>query len=130
MPSLGKLLHHAEHLADQLGIQRRGGLVEQHQLGVHRQCPGDRHPLLLAAGQLRRVGVGLLRKPDLVQQVAGPLHRLVLLDALHVDRRLDDVLQRRAVREEVEVLEHHADVAALLGGVAGRHLVQLVPRSR
>ena len=43
-----------------------------------------------------------------------------------MDRRLDDVLQRRAVREQVEVLEHHADVAALLGGVTGRHLVQLV----
>ena len=41
------------------------------------------------------------------------------LHALDLDRRLDDVLQRRAVREQVEVLEHHADVAALLGGVAG-----------
>ena len=38
--------------------------------------------------------------------------------------RLDDVVQHRAVAEEVEVLEHHADVAALLRGVLLAHLVQ------
>ena len=35
-----------------------------------------------------------------------------------MDRRLDDVFQRSHVREQVEALEHHADVAALAGDVA------------
>jgi hypothetical protein len=38
-------------VADQLGIERRGRLVEEHQLGLHRQGAGDRHPLLLASGE-------------------------------------------------------------------------------
>ena len=69
---LGKLFHHREHFADQLRVKRRGGFVEQHELGVHRQRPGDRDPLLLAAGQLRRIGVRLIRQPDLVQQILCP----------------------------------------------------------
>src|SRR3954451_22015061 len=39
--------HHIEHLSDQLGVERAGRLVEEHELGLHRQCPRDRHPLLL-----------------------------------------------------------------------------------
>ena len=33
------------------GIERRGHLVEEHHLRVHRESPGDRDPLLLAAGE-------------------------------------------------------------------------------
>ena len=42
------------------GSRRRGRLVEQHHLRVHGQRAGDRDALLLAAGQLRRVLVGLV----------------------------------------------------------------------
>ena len=45
--------HHVEHVADELGVERRGRLVEQHQLRLHRQRPRDRDPLLLPARQLR-----------------------------------------------------------------------------
>ncbi len=51
MPPCGQLPDHVEHLGDELGIQRAGHLVEQHDLRVHGQGPDDRHPLLLAAGQ-------------------------------------------------------------------------------
>ena len=34
--------------------------------------------------------------------------------------RLDDVLEGGHVREEVEALEHHADVRALLAAIRGR----------
>jgi hypothetical protein len=37
------------------GIERRGRLVEQHDLGAHAQRAGDRHALLLAAGKLARI---------------------------------------------------------------------------
>src|SRR5215469_12111078 len=46
---LRELADHAQHLADELGIERRGRLVEQHELRLHRQHASDRDPLLLAA---------------------------------------------------------------------------------
>ena len=45
-PRLGELAHHGEHLADELGIERRGRLVEQHHLRVEAERAGDRDPLL------------------------------------------------------------------------------------
>ena len=50
----GEADHGVEHLLDHLRIERRGRLVEQHDLGLHAQRPGDRHALLLAARELRR----------------------------------------------------------------------------
>ena len=113
MPWLGELAHDAEHLADELRVERRGRLVEEHELGVHRERPGDGDALLLAAGELGRVGRRLVAEAHLLEQLERPRPRLLLAHALDLDRRLHDVLQRRHVREEVEALEHHADVAAL-----------------
>ena len=58
-----------------------------------------------------------MREPDPVEE--GLAHRLRLVDRrpAHVDRRLDDVLERGHVREEVEALEDHADLLALLRDV-------------
>ena len=52
----GEVAHHLEHLADQLRVERGGRLVEQHELRLHGQRPGDGDALLLAARQLVRVG--------------------------------------------------------------------------
>src|SRR5690625_1110809 len=41
--------HRVEHLVDHLRVQGRGGLVEEHQLRLHRERPGDRDALLLTA---------------------------------------------------------------------------------
>ena len=41
-----------EHLAGELGIQRGGDFIEQHQLGLHGQRTGGGRALLLSAGQL------------------------------------------------------------------------------
>ena len=57
---LGQVAHDRQDVADQLGVERRGGLVEEHHRGIHREGPGDRGALLLAARQLGRVGVGLV----------------------------------------------------------------------
>ena len=70
MPSCGQPAHDVEHLADQLGVERRGRLVEEHQLRVHRQRPGDRHALLLAAGELVRVVVHPVAEADPIEQLA------------------------------------------------------------
>jgi hypothetical protein len=60
----GESTQHVEHLADALRVERAGRLVEQQRLRVHRQRAGDRHPLLLAARHLVRVGVGAVPEPD------------------------------------------------------------------
>ena len=52
---VGQLDHHVEHLLDHLRVERRGRLVEQHDLGRQAQRARDRHALLLAAGELQRV---------------------------------------------------------------------------
>src|SRR5699024_3127149 len=74
----GQLLHHGQDLADELGVEGAGRFVEEHHLRLHRQGARDRHPLLLPAGELIGVGVGLVRQSDLLQQAQPALaHRLV-----------------------------------------------------
>ena len=68
MPLAGEVAHHRQHFADQLGVERRGRLVEQHQLRLHRQRAGDGDALLLAAGELDRVGVALVGEADALEQ--------------------------------------------------------------
>ncbi len=53
----------AQRHAD-LGVERRQRLVEQQQLGLGRQRPGERHALLLAAGELVGIAVAELLQLD------------------------------------------------------------------
>ena len=127
MPLCGQVAHDVEHLADQLRVERRGGLVEEHQLGLHRQGAGDRDALLLAAGQLVGVDVHLVAEADAVEQAPAALdgdgRRSRASPAAGASMTFS---QRRHVREEVEALEHHADLAALAAHLAVAQLVQLV----
>ena len=52
-PSRGQVGHDGEHLGGHPRVERAGRLVEEDRLRLHRQGPGDRDPLLLAAGELR-----------------------------------------------------------------------------
>ncbi len=106
----GQLAHDLQHLVDHLGVERRGGLVEEHDLGVHRQRPGDRDPLLLAAGQLGGVLRRLGADADPLQQFLGGPHGPVLGDAADLHLAEDHVLQHGLVGEQVEALEDHADL--------------------
>ena len=58
-----ELAHHGEHAADELRIERRGRLVEQHDGRLERQRARDRDALRLSTGQFRRIGFGLAGKP-------------------------------------------------------------------
>ena len=125
-----ELLHHGEHLADELGVERRGRLVEQHQLRLHRQRARDRHALLLAARELARVGVELVGRARRASSSSRRLRarrararRLLTRIGAH-----GDVLERRHVREQVEVLEDHADLGALARDLGFAQLVQLARR--
>ena len=119
----GQLADDVEHLSDQLGVEGGGRLVEQQHLRLQRECPRDRHPLLLATGQLAGVGVGLVGETHLLQQSERELAGIRSREAFEGDRRLDDVLERGEVREQVEALEHHAHLCA---PAQHRALLQLV----
>ena len=57
--------HDVQHLAGQLGVERRGRLVEEQDPRLQRQRPGDGHALLLAAGELGRIVARAVREADL-----------------------------------------------------------------
>ena len=46
-PGGGERPHHVEDAGDELGVERGRRLVEQHQLGIERERPGNRDALLL-----------------------------------------------------------------------------------
>ena len=100
--------------------------------GSMRQRPGDGDALLLAARQPGRVLVGLVGEPDLVQLGQCPRPRLRLRPMPHVWRRPSvTFLLAGQMREQVEVLEDHADLGAqpgepaLLAAAEQRHPVVL-----
>ena len=116
MPSLASVDHHVEHLVDHLRVERRGRLVEEHHLGVHRQRPGDGDPLLLAAGELRPGSLSAWSATPTRSSSSRARFSASALDSPRdLDRAERDVLEHRLVREQVERLEHHADVGAQLG---------------
>ena len=110
----GELLHDAQHVAHELGVERARGLVEQHDVRVHGQGTGDGHALLLAAGQLGGPVVYALAQPHLLQLLLGNARGLLLVAVQHLLLRQHDVSLGREVREQVEVLEHHAHFGAHL----------------
>ena len=76
MPSAREQADDVEHLVHKLGIERRGDLVEQHDLGLECQRPRDRDALLLAAGQLVRIRVELVAEADAIEQFRSHRPRL------------------------------------------------------
>ena len=114
----GKLAHDVENFADHFRVEGRGRLVEQHQVRLHRQRAGDGNALLLAAGELAGIFVRMRLEADAVEQLEGGRLGLGLRLFMHAHRRDGDVLNHRLVREEVELLEHHADALADGGKLA------------
>ncbi|MCY1551859.1 hypothetical protein D9M68_882190 [compost metagenome] len=111
---IGQADHHVQHLFDHLGVERRGGLVEQHDLGREAQRARDRHALLLTARELQRVLVGVFGDAHALQLHHGLFDRHVARQLGHPGGREDQVFQHGEVREQVELLEHHAHFAAHL----------------
>ena len=63
--------HGVEHFVDHFGVERAGGFVEEHDLGLHRECAGDGDALLLTAGKLCGHLVHLGIHADFREQVHG-----------------------------------------------------------
>jgi hypothetical protein len=115
----------AEDLVDLVHVrrgQRRGGLVQDQQLGIAAERLGDLDHLAARQGQvldqLARMQVGAT---DPGQQVLGPAPLGAPVDETEAaGRRGDaDVVGHRQVRQEGEFLEH-ADHAAARGVLGGR----------
>src|SRR6266702_1503534 len=96
-----------EDVLHRFGIERSRHLVEQDHFRLHRECAGDCHALLLAAGKLPRIAVRLLREPYLLQEPAGSLLDFGAIVSENLDRRHHDVFQCCAMRKKIVLLEHH-----------------------
>ena len=112
-PIRGQLAHHREDLTDEFGVQSRGRLVEEHELGLHGQRSGDGDPLLLTAGQVPRIGAAAVPEADSGEEGLCLLARGRLAFAPDLYRCLHDVLEGGHMREQVEPLEDHPDLSAL-----------------
>ncbi|MNL53880.1 hypothetical protein D3C87_1771640 [compost metagenome] len=79
---------------------------------MHRQRPGNRHPLLLAAGKTARIGRLFAAQPHFGQQGPCALFRAGLGLAFYDDRTFNNIFQYRTVREQIEVLKHEPHLLA------------------
>src|SRR5216683_2488545 len=136
-PVLVEAADDAKDLVDQEGRKPEARLVQQQQLGRGHQRATDRQHLLLAAGEIARLGRAPLREP---REIAVD-HVLELRDAAAVAMhrtRGDEVLVRRQMLEHAPALEHmgdaesdavgrrqRGDVLALEANLAARHLAAL-----
>ena len=107
----GEFDHHVQHFFNHLRVERRGGFVKEQHVAVHAERAGDGDALLLPAGKLAGVFVRLVADADALQVL--PRHRFRLRARLFVypHRAKGEVFENGQVREEVELLEHHADFA-------------------
>jgi hypothetical protein len=96
----GEIGHDGQDLVDHLRVERRGGLVEEQSVRLHRQRPSDGHALLLAAGQLTRVLGRLVGDTDPFEQFSpAPLRDGPGLPT-HLDRTEGDLVEHRLVAEQ------------------------------
>ena len=107
-----QLLHNIEHFADHLGVERARRLVKEHDLRVHGERTHDGDALLLAAGECGRIAVAPVGQADAGKELVRLCIRLRLRHELRLHGRERDILAHGHVRKQVEVLEHHAHLAA------------------
>ena len=119
-PRLGEEAHRREHLADELGVESGRRLVEEHHLRVEAQRTRDRDALLLPARELAREMGRPAQEAHLLERARRAFFGLVAAHALRRPERERDVAERRQVREEVELLEHHPDLPPELDRAAPR----------
>ena len=115
------------HLAADQRVERGERLVEEPELRADGERAGDAHALLLAAGKLLRQILLAPAEPDELDHLARALLALVARDALDLERE-GDVAEHREMRQQREMLEHHAHaVAPELDQLALGHRQEVAP---
>ena len=120
------VLQEALQPVDRLGVEVVGRLVEEQQVGVAEEQPGERHAALLAAGQGRDIGVvgraaqGVHRDVDVAFQVPGvgrgdPVLQRGLLGA---DRLVVGVGVRPGGHDRVVLVDEGLDLGHAVHDVA------------
>ena len=71
MPRLAEAGHQVQHALDQFGVQRAGGLVEEHDFRLHGERAGDRDALLLPAREVAGPVVSAFGEAHLGQAAPG-----------------------------------------------------------
>src|SRR5207244_1202020 len=100
------------HLGAQLGVQVRQRLVEEQHRGREDEGPGQRHPLLLAAGELGRAALGQRAHLHEVERPPHALGHLARRQPAHA-QAVGDVVEHRHVRPDRVGLEDHREPAPL-----------------
>ena len=97
------------HLIAELGVERGGRLVEEHEHGVVHERPADGDALALTARELRRQVRGLVAETEFLEQLVGAATSRCLV-ALGQLGHHEQVLPRREEWHQVDGLEHEADL--------------------
>ena len=103
---VGKLSDKVENLSYHLGVECGGGLVEEHNLGIHSECSDNSDTLLLSTGESGRVYVRLLLKTDSFKKCVRLLAHLSL-DLRHGGIRLNKrllILGKKVGEADEEIL--------------------------
>src|SRR5450631_2089522 len=125
------------HAIDVLVAHPRGRLVEEHELGLHRERGRDLERALAPIGELARIDLGEALEPDLLEKLhrAAVQHLERLLALPEMKARANGALQRDAhVFEHREVREHRGDLERAMtprrATSAGRSRVMSRPLKR
>ena len=131
---LGQVADHGLHLSYHRRIKSARRLVKQYDLRIHGKCPCDGSALLLAAGQLIRVIIFLIRQSYTPQQFYPGLIGLLLWSFQNVHLCLHNVFYHVQVAKQIKRLKYHAHPAMHLCHIISRRAdvlsVQDDPASR
>ena len=104
-----ELLQQRHDLDTGAAIEGTGGLICEDQLRLAYQCAGNGYALLLAAGKLRGMVIHALGKPHLREPLFGA-SSMFGHGNLAVEQGQGDIVQGGCACQQVEVLEHKADL--------------------
>lgn len=94
------------HRGSRRFVQVAGRLVANDQMGTPNERPRDRDSLLLSAGKLRGTVIDPFQKTNLLDQF---LRTRGVLVGCRDQRRQQDILENRALRQQTMILEDESD---------------------
>ena len=106
---LGKFDHGIQDFLDHFRVQCGGGLVKQHDLRRHAKAAGNGNPLLLSAGELSGILLGLFGYLNLFQIIHGSFFSFFFGGLPDPDGSKGQVFHNGQVGKQIKMLKHHAD---------------------